>query len=153
MSLFPSIDSAVRFLIDAEPVPQPRQRHAVGKHGKMAGVVMNYIPKNHPIWVFKDVCRLRAKQAYQGKPLEGPLRVHLLFLLPRPGRLIWKTRLMPRAWAPGRPDIDNFEKAVLDALSGHLWADDSQIVDLHSMKMYSSGDEEPGVEVMVEELQ
>ncbi len=147
MSLFPEIDSAIRFFVDAEPIPQPRQRHAYRN-----GIVMNYVPKSHPIHVFKQVVRIRAKEAYNGQPLEGPIKLYILFLLTRPGRLVWKSKPMPRVWAPGRPDTDNFIKGVQDALNGAIWQDDSQIVHLEAMKMYAAADEAPGVEIMVQEL-
>jgi len=147
MSLFPEMSEAIKFFVTGEPIAQPRQRHAYRN-----GIVMSYIPQDHPIWAFKQAVQLMAKLAYNGKPLEGPLRVSLLFLMPRPGRLIWKTRPMPRVWQPAKPDADNMAKAVMDSLNKHLWADDAQIVDLHAVKMYASSDESPGVEVMVQEL-
>ena len=146
-TLFPEIDGAIRFFVDAEPIAQPRQRHA---YVKSLGRTINYTPKDHPIHVFKDMCRIRARAAYQGKPLEMPLRVFLLFRLKRPGNL---PKSKPgRIWAPGRPDNDNYVKAVFDALNQIIWKDDSQIVDLHSRKLYASTDEEFGVDIMVEEL-
>ena len=147
MSLFPELSQAVLFFVDAAPVAQPRQRHAFRN-----GIAMSYIQKSHPIHVYKQVVKVRAKAAYQGQPFAGPLRLHVLFLLPRPDRLVWKTKPMPRVWAPGRPDVDNFVKAVMDALNGTLWADYIQVVELHSMKMYAAGDESPGAEIMCEEL-
>ena len=36
-----------------------------------------------------------------------------------------------------KPDLDNLEKSVLDALNGHAWDDDNQISDLSSRKRYS----------------
>jgi len=145
--LFPDVKTGVQFFIDAEPIPQPRQRHAVRN-----GIAVNYLPKDHPIHVFKQVCRIRAKAAYDGKPMTGPLKVVLLFLMPRPARLIWKTRAMPRSWASGKPDIDNLAKAIFDSFNELIWQDDAQIVSLSAMKMYASGNESPGVEVSVEEL-
>lgn len=37
-----------------------------------------------------------------------------------------------------KPDVDNLVKAVLDALNGVAWEDDSQIVRLSASKEYSS---------------
>jgi Holliday junction resolvase RusA-like endonuclease len=36
-----------------------------------------------------------------------------------------------------RPDIDNYEKTVLDALNGVIWSDDGRVVALSSEKYYS----------------
>ena len=48
-----------------------------------------------------------------------------------------------------RPDLDNIAKAVLDALNGLAYQDDSQIVSLTVNKFYS---EVPGVEIFIEEV-
>lgn len=157
MSLFPDLTEPIKFFVDHEPVPQPRQRHRVMK----GGFVVNYTPKSHPVNLYKECVRIKAKSAYPGKMLEGPLGVSLLFLLDRPARLIWKRKPMPRAWAPvgGNGDADNYAKAVLDALqpqrgegSWGLFKDDSQVVELYVRKMYRSGDESCGVECVVQEL-
>ena len=147
MTLFPDVDQAIQFFVDAAPVAQPRQRHAVRN-----GISMSYIPKEHPIHAFKTLVRIRAKEAYKGPPLKGPLIACFVFLLPRPARLVWKTRAMPRTWAAGRPDADNFCKAVLDAMTGLVFEDDSQVVELRAQKFYASGDEAPGVHVFVKEV-
>ena len=47
-----------------------------------------------------------------------------------------------------RPDVDNLVKAVLDALNGVAWEDDSQIVRLSASKEYSS---EPYVYLYIHE--
>lgn len=144
-SLFPAeIAESVRFVVEGEPVAQPRHRHAFRN-----GISMSYIPKSHPIHAFKQLIRLRCKEQHAAM-LDGPLIAHMLFLLPRPGRLIWKTRAMPRTWATGRPDLDNYEKAVMDALNGQLWDDDSQVVELHARKLYAGGDEQARTEIMVQ---
>ncbi len=147
MNLFPAeVVESVKFVIDAEPVAQPRQHHA---YSKGLGRVINYIPQSHPIHAYKALAKIRAKAAHQGPPLKEPLFVALLFLMPRPGRLIWKNKPMPRVWHTGRPDVDNLVKAM-DCLTGVIWEDDAQIVSLLARKMYASGDESSKVEVFVE---
>jgi Holliday junction resolvase RusA-like endonuclease len=47
-----------------------------------------------------------------------------------------------------RPDIDNYAKAILDALNGVMWADDGQIVQLTASKSYG----EPRVEIEIQEV-
>ena len=43
-----------------------------------------------------------------------------------------------------KPDIDNFSKLILDCLTGILYQDDAQVVDLFCSKRYS---ENPGVSI------
>lgn len=51
-------------------------------------------------------------------------------------------------WAPHnkKPDLDNLVKAVLDALNGVAFEDDSLISDINAGKIYA---EEPGVYIMI----
>ena len=51
-------------------------------------------------------------------------------------------------WTPHnkKPDLDNLVKAVLDALNGVAFEDDSLISDINASKTYA---EEPGVYIMV----
>lgn len=46
-----------------------------------------------------------------------------------------------------RRDIDNWHKILLDSLTGIVWKDDSQIVDMRVTKV--SGDENPRIEVEI----
>lgn len=39
-------------------------------------------------------------------------------------------------WPTGKPDMDNIVK-MLDALNGIAFSDDAQIINMHSMKIYS----------------
>lgn len=50
--------------------------------------------------------------------------------------------------APGRPDIDNYLKAVLDGCNGVAFLDDSQVVAVYATKRYAETD---GVRVIIEE--
>lgn len=58
-----------------------------------------------------------------------------------------KTRKKPHPIV--RPDLDNYCKAVLDALNGIFWVDDSQIVTLMSRKRYG---DEPRIAVEIREV-
>jgi crossover junction endodeoxyribonuclease RusA len=81
---------------------------------------------------------------------EGPVALELEFWLPRPisapKRAPRRTRL-----AAKRPDIDKLARAVLDALTGVLFRDDSQVTDLVTRKRVCYGPgERPGVRVRAE---
>lgn len=52
-----------------------------------------------------------------------------------------------------KPDRDNLDKAVLDALTGIFWIDDCQVCDGRIRKRIASGDESEGVFVSISVLE
>ncbi len=138
---------SLSFSVDAVPVPQPRHRVGAGYKG---GKPHAYLPREHPIHVFKAVVALRAREAMTAKgwlPLQGPVVLRLVFVLPRPVWLVWKTRPMPRRVCSCKPDLSNLVKGCEDAILQIGYVDDSQIVRLEAEKVYAAGDEKPHVEV------
>lgn len=135
------------FLVPALPVAQPRARATA-----FAGRARVYEPSRHPVQAFKASVRIAAAIAYDGPPLDGPLQVDCVFTFPRPKAMVWKNKPMPRVWHAKKPDRDNLDKAVLDALSGLLWRDDCQVCSGSLEKWIAAGDEQPGVRVTVREL-
>lgn len=135
---------AIVFTIPSVPVAQPRQRHRIMQVNGRA-FPHNYTPSKHPVVAFKAAVQLAYAAASIGRaPLAGPVRLEVMFFMPRPQRIVWKKRPMPRAWADGNPnDLDNLEKAVQDALKALAWGDDKQVVDKHTWKLYARGDEPP----------
>lgn len=136
----------VSFKALVKPVPKGRPRFAcMGKH------VRTYTPTTTA--EFEQKIRIAARSSINPMPkFDGPLSVSIVFGMPVPKSWPRKARedalrgvLMPKA----RPDIDNLEKAVLDALNGLLWVDDAQVVRKIGEKRYV---EEPFVEVSVEEI-
>lgn len=143
----------VSFRINAVPIAQPRQRHRIAQTADGATYVKNYVPERHPVQDFKASVRKACADAYTGAPLEGPLALDLLFVLPRPKYLCWRKKPMPRQWCPARPDFDNLAKAVCDALSALLWRDDIQLADVRVQKFVAGGMEAPHVEVLCRTLE
>lgn len=74
-------------------------------------------------------------------PLEGPVRLDLSFHMPEPKSMPKRDRgkALPHV---KKPDLDNLEKAVMDAANGVVVKDDSQIFRKDSTKRYSAT---PGV--------
>ncbi len=83
-----------------------------------------------------------ARLAMRGKPpMEGPVHVHVTAFMP-----------IPKSWSAGKqtlaiqgavkptskPDSDNIQKAIFDALNKVVWIDDAQIVHAEVIKRYSS---------------
>ena len=99
---------------------------------------------------WRDKCRQAFKIAAanndintEGLNHEVALKVCLTFHLAKP-----KTVL--RLWPTVKPDLDKLTRAVLDAATGVVWHDDSQVIELIVRKVYAIS--EPGVLVIVEPL-
>jgi len=112
----------IAFEIPGKPVAKQRPRIARG---------FAYTPKetvNYENWV-----RLCYQNANQPK-LEGELIAELTFVFDIPKSKQKQAREGARPTT--KPDLDNLAKAVLDALNGLAYHDDSQIVELYVRKIY-----------------
>lgn len=122
----------------AKPAGSKRAFMVGKKGGPQRIVVSDDNPKSRP-WK-KNVAQV-AGEAMNGAPLmEGPLRLSLRFVVPRPashygkGGLNKQGRETPRPIR--RPDVLKLARAVEDALTGIVWRDDAQIVDEVLRKEY-----------------
>jgi len=104
-----------------------------------------YTPKRTKQWETK--AGIFARAAITEK-LEGPVRVDILAVLPRPKKYHRKKDHKGFLWATVRPDMDNIRKIVLDAMKD-CWTDDSQVVAGATLKVYAEVGGEPRVEVWV----
>lgn len=123
--------------VPGDAAPQGSKRH-VGR-----GIMVESSKKLGP-W------RERVALAAHGHgwtPGTGPVCVRLEFIRPRPVSTP-KSRTPP---AVKKPDLDKLDRAILDALTGIAYADDSQVVDLHSTKRIAEIGETPGVWITVKE--
>jgi Holliday junction resolvase RusA-like endonuclease len=139
------------------PVPQPRHRvRVMNMKGRQMGSA--YIPAKHAIHRWKKVIQKAVSVEYSGPILAGELSATLSFALPRPkshygtGRNCLKIKdSAPRAPTKrGSGDVDNYAKAVLDALEGVIFRDDCQFTMLVIYKVYSGHGRETGVRIMLE---
>ena len=64
------------------------------------------------------------------KMLEGPLWVITYFYIKKP-------KITKNEYPVTRPDLDNLQKSIWDAVNGIIWKDDSQIVMGAAEKRYS----------------
>lgn len=67
-------------------------------------------------------------------PLEGPLELSVLVILPMPKSIPKKRQATAKPTA--RPDVDNYLKTVLDALNTLAWKDDAQVTSAVIIKNY-----------------
>ena len=120
----------ISFTVPGDPVAQPR--HKVSTRG---GFAKAYIPKDHPIHAYKEAIQLAAKIAMAGRaPVEGPVLVTVLFRFGRPKSHSKAARSNDNH--KQKPDLDNLCKAVLDALNGICWTDDSQVCQIRASKAW-----------------
>ena len=77
--------------------------------------------------------------------LDGPVRIELQFVMPRP-------KATPKRSTPPavkKPDLDKLTRAVLDAITGVSYRDDSPVVDLVASKRIAELGEPPGLSLTV----
>lgn len=139
--------------IPTAPVAQPRVKAA-----SRGGKAMVYTPtrigkkgnrRQHPIIEFKGKVKAAVAAAWNRLPVTGPVRVDAVFVFRRASKYQWKTRPMPRLPHTQKPDRDNVDKAILDALSGLVWKDDYQVCSGQIEKWIAAGDEQPHVELRI----
>lgn len=135
----------IKFTVYGEPVAQGRPRaNTVNGHVRM------YDPKKSRD--YKHYVRLTASQHRPEKLLTGPLALRVKVFRPtlksfnkKKKAEAEKGELRPIT----KPDVDNYVKAIKDALNSVIWKDDSQVVDLQVSKFYS---ENPRIEVEIDEV-
>jgi crossover junction endodeoxyribonuclease RusA len=128
---------ALELFVSGRPAPQGSKKH-VGN-----GVMLEMSKAVAP---WRTTVAWHAAQAHRTAPLDGPLRVEFAFVMPRPTSLPKRKATPPHI---KRPDLDKLARAVMDALTGVVWRDDSQVNDLHPTKRYAELDEQPGVHIRV----
>jgi len=143
----------ISFFVPGTPKPSGSKRaFALRKAGVLTGrVAVVDASKGSKDWK-GDVKRF-ADEEYKGPLLDGPLKATFTFYLARPKGHFRKSGLsiLAPAYPTARPDLLKLARAVEDALSGLVYADDSQIVTEVLRKRYVSGPvQAPGVLVEIE---
>jgi len=135
----------VTFKVDGTPVPKGRARYA-----RRGNYISTYTPEKTRTYetLIKDAA-IEAMGA--SEPLETPVSLYLYIRVPIP-KSCTKKRL--EAISSGsekptkKPDASNILKSVEDGMNGVVYHDDSQIINIHVTKVYSSL---PGVDICVKE--
>ena len=102
--------------------------------------------------VIKEQYRWCLRQQYKGGLITTPVILHLRFnkSIPKGTSAAMRKAMLAGTILPTkRPDNDNYEKLIMDTLTGVVYADDSQVVDNHTQKRYA---EFPGVMIKVEPI-
>lgn len=136
----------IEFTITGDPQGQGRPRFA--RQGKF---VHTYDPPKSR--EYKAKVAQSFQQAYMGKPLTKPVKITIraVFGVPKSySKARAKACLEGREWPTKKPDTDNIEKGVYDALNGLAYEDDKQIVQASVYKVYGP---QAKVVVSIEEIE
>lgn len=128
------------FTIDGEVVGKMRPKAtAFGGHARV------YTPAkqiNNENWIRMEYLRQAKEKEFDGFG-DKPLKIEIYLHLHVPKSLSKKKheealsgRLMPTK----KPDLDNIEKTILDALNNVAFDDDRQVISLHATKDYANRD-------------
>lgn len=125
---------SISFTVPGVPYAQPRQRSriATSKSGKQ--FINNYTPLAAPVNAFKASVAHAAMAVPEHAFGDAAVSIEMDFHFPRPashygsGRNSGKIKASAPKFKKGKPDLDNLEKAVQDALTGIVYGDDAQIV-------------------------
>lgn len=135
----------ISFFVDGEPKAQPRTRAF-----SRGGITSVYDPGTANGW--KALIAMAAKPHRPETPIDNPISLHVMFLMPRPKRLQTKKYInKPLIWHTSKPDLDNLIKAVMDSLTQiGFWTDDSRVFRQYLIKRYANAYERPGVLIQLD---
>ena len=144
----------ITFFVPGIPAPGGSKRAVAGRNGK--ALLIDDCKRNKP---WRDSVASAGIEAMDGNPpMEGPLSVQWVFLLPRPKHHFGTGRragiLKPSAprYHASKPDITKLIRSAEDALTHIAWTDDAAIAEQTAVKRYTSTGESPGVMVEVSRL-
>jgi Holliday junction resolvase RusA-like endonuclease len=130
----------LQFIVPGEPRGKGRPRFGNGRTYTDAKTV-----------AYEKLIACRAAEAMPCPAVATPVKVRIDIYkgVPKSWTMAKRRRALDGQEIPGKPDLDNVAKAVLDALNGVAYADDTQVVRLVVQKQYSL---EPRLVVTVKEL-
>jgi crossover junction endodeoxyribonuclease RusA len=134
----------VTFTVAGHPVTQGSKRAFV-RNGRP--ILVESAGDRLKLW--RHVIATAARDAWSHPPLQGPVRVDLVFALARP-RSAPKRK---RTWPIGARslDVDKAARAALDAMTGVIYRDDAQVVQLCVTKDWAHNDQ-TGVQISIGEV-
>ena len=135
----------VTYLVEGNPVGKGRPKFA-----RRGNFVSTYTPTKTRD--YEDLIKESARQAMgSAEVLETPVTVAIYITVPIPASYSKKRTeacLNGSEQPLKKPDASNILKSVEDGLNGVVYKDDSQIVNIHVTKVYSS---QGGVDICVKE--
>jgi len=139
------VSAAIYFVVPGQPYGKGRPRAS-----SRGGFVRMYTPATTLAYE-AEIARLAEMARGSWPVLATPMSLRVICHHAIP--VSWSKRKQLQALngevIPGKPDLDNVAKAVLDALNGVIYEDDKQVIRLVAEKRYSV---DPRVEVYVHEV-
>lgn len=142
----------ITFRVYGEPKAQPRVRAFARKMGNGKFAARVYDPGTAEAWKSQIA---EAAKPFIERTITNPVRLKLEFFMPRPKSHFGKKGLKPNApqFHVSKPDLDNMEKAIKDALTQiHMWQDDCQVIGVTKRKHYAQDNAECGVIITIVEV-
>lgn len=125
--------------VAGRPAPQGSKRH-VGR-----GIL---VEQSKAVGPWRTLVAWHVSQLWNRPPIEGPVRLRLEFVMPRPASC--PKRSTPAAIK--RPDWDKLCRAISDALgTAGVYRDDSQVVVAEVEKRIAELDETAGCRIQIAE--
>ena len=128
--------------IPGKPIAKKRPRFA--RRGKFV-TTYNCQETEEGRFMFSLMAQLR--EGWQ--PIQGPVRLEALFMMPIPTSASRKKRLdmaLGNIRHVKKSDTDNLLKFLMDCANGILWKDDSQVFSIYATKFYA---ETPGTTITI----
>lgn len=134
------------------PGPQGSKKF-VGRANSGRGIMVESSKKVKP---WREAVHAAALEARNGSvPLDGPLRVRMVFTLPKPQGAPKRRK----TWPMRTPDLSKLARSTEDALTGAgVWVDDARVVGYDRLaKVYPNEDsdslEAPGVRIQITQVE
>ena len=146
----------IEFFVPGTPVSQGSMKSFVPKGARFPVVVHS---KNSELQSWRGIVahtainqmtRMSAKMI-----ISGAIKIKMVFVLRRPkshygtGKNSRTLKPLAPMWHDHKPDLDKLQRSILDALTGVVWTDDSQVSQIDAVKMYGV---ETGVLINIIEL-
>lgn len=123
----------IEFVVHGVPAPQ----------GSMVRTRYGVRPDNPNTKPWRAAVASEAAAIWHGRdPLTGPLELAAVFYFPRPkshfrtGKHADQLKDTAPDWCATKPDADKLLRAAADAMSGIVYRDDSQLVQVSARKLY-----------------
>lgn len=143
MSDLTPFSDRVSFWVPGVPQPQGSKRAFRNPHSGS----INIVESSKKVAPWRTDVKEFARKAMTDRPLFiGAVSITVAFVMYRPTSTP-KTKPTPAAIK--KPDLDKLQRAILDALKGTVYSDDSQVVTIHADKRIAELGEPTGAHIDV----